>query len=89
MVFVSEYSPQEERLISLFGPSKERDVTGFGGGVRVFLDHSQERTTTLVSQLVIADYVVVRGNTGIEGGIGGVVPYTCLLYTSPSPRDRG
>ena len=37
------------------------------------------------------NFVVVRENTeGLYAGAGGFVHYgTCLLYTSPSPRDRG
>ena len=35
------------------------------------------------------DIVYEEGNANFLGKIGDYVYYTCLLYTSPSPRDRG
>ena len=32
--------------------------------------------------------VMVKGNSITEAGTAGYEPYSCLLYTSPSPRDR-
>ena len=29
-----------------------------------------------------------NGGPGVQVLIAGTAPYTCLLYTSPSPRDR-
>ena len=45
-----------------------------------------------------ASYVIIKGFTGVtpemfafarKGSIGNQLFNTCLLYTSPSPRDRG
>ena len=33
-------------------------------------------------------FVMGAGNTYTNGQVGGAEPGTCLLYTSPSPRDR-
>ena len=37
----------------------------------------------------VSKYLLKVGLTGVETQIAGTLPYGCLLYTSPSPRDRG
>ena len=38
--------------------------------------------------LFVIGNVVSRGNPLMEAILNQGLPYTCLLYTSPSPRDR-
>ena len=49
-------------------------------------DFQKTIDVTLTSQFLTCKYV---GEQMIEQGDGGVIVNICLLYTSPSPRDRG
>ena len=66
-----------------------------GEGVLVVLDVTGNTADAWLSGLVVSDSngnamdVSVEGCTTIAEAAGEVYGCTCLLYTSPSPRDRG
>ena len=47
--------------------------------------YQSQKTEKIVSDLVIANVEALAGDT--EGGATITCSRTCLLYTSPSPRD--
>ena len=38
---------------------------------------------------VCSFHIIPTGYTGVKTSFGQIQKTTCLLYTSPSPRDRG
>ena len=60
-----------------------KGITAFGTGfVGAMIAQVQDKTT--LSSMDLSDWAV---SLGIAAGIG-LLTWFCLLYTSPSPRDR-
>ena len=52
----------------------------------------EEQVSFLAEKIRQADAVLIGGGSGLSSAAGynhyHWLPYICLLYTSPSPRDR-
>ena len=65
----------------------ERKASSLGSGFII-----KENGTVITNNHVIAnaeDILVRVGDKEYKAEVVGADPYICLLYTSPSPRDRG
>ena len=85
--------------IQTFSPTLDGGVRGlfFGGDPSRDTNMDYITIPTRGNSIDFGDYPISNG-TGVRGivasntrgfGAGGESPSACLLYTSPSPRDRG
>ena len=72
---INFYPPMSEQLNDL--------------GIKVYEDYSSSQLQDEPDQVIVGN-VMTRGHEVIETLLEKNIPFTsCLLYTSPSPRDRG
>ena len=94
----TELTPEERLLRAIFG-EKSREVRdtslkvphGEGGivvDVKVFTRENKDELSPGVSKLVRV-YIAQKRKIQIGDKMAGRHGNNCLLYTSPSPRDRG
>ena len=85
-----------ERDVSLVSGMAGLDALQTAGVDAHAVDANPDNIGTLREQGFARSFIVLHGRWGEDGIVQGALeaigmPYTgsCLLYTSPSPRDRG
>src|SRR5665213_2206920 len=94
-VLMGGYS--SEREISLRSGQAVSDALSQEGHRVLPLDITTDDPAKIIQQIQATPldiaFIALHGRLGEDGTIQGIlekldIPYTCLLYTSPSPRDR-
>ena len=71
---------------------KYKDIVDVGGSAaKAYLDYKNQKARNELEESAYTDYMKAAEAAGQEAQAAidlNLTPMTCLLYTSPSPRDR-